>query len=231
LFLRQWTIEGVIVPEIVLFACESQPVVIEGLERVLERAGGFRLAGWAPSCQEALDRIPLLRPRIVLIDQTGGLKQVFRFLGDLKVTCAECLAVLWVSDLAEADCFRAVQVGARGILKKNLPVETMIECLRAVASGDVWMENTILSASLAVSDRRPAPRLTPREREIVHWLCKGLRNKEIAGELSITPGTVKVHLMHIFEKTGVKDRFELAVHGRRLLGLEPETAVGNAPEA
>jgi DNA-binding CsgD family transcriptional regulator len=65
----------------------------------------------------------------------------------------------------------------------------------------------------------------------VHWLCKGLRNKEIAGELSITPGTVKVHLMHIFEKTGVKDRFELAVHGRRLLGLEPETAVGNAPEA
>jgi DNA-binding CsgD family transcriptional regulator len=47
-----------------------------------------------------------------------------------------------------------------------------------------------------------------------------MRNKEIAVELSITPGTVKVHLMHIFEKTGVKDRFELAVHGRKLLGIE-----------
>jgi DNA-binding NarL/FixJ family response regulator len=47
-----------------------------------------------------------------------------------------------------------------------------------------------------------------------------MKNKEIAGALSITAGTVKVHLMHIFEKTGVKDRFELAVHGRRMLGAE-----------
>ena len=47
-----------------------------------------------------------------------------------------------------------------------------------------------------------------------------MKNKEIAGTLSITAGTVKVHLMHIFEKTGVKDRFELAIHGRKLLGTE-----------
>jgi len=62
--------------------------------------------------------------------------------------------------------------------------------------------------------------LTPREREIVQQICVGLKNKEIAQTLSITAGTVKVHLMHIFEKTGVKDRFELAMHGRRLLGLD-----------
>jgi DNA-binding NarL/FixJ family response regulator len=62
--------------------------------------------------------------------------------------------------------------------------------------------------------------LTPRERDIVHHVCGGLKNKEIATALSITAGTVKVHLMHIFEKTGVKDRFELAVHGRKLLNNE-----------
>ena len=54
----------------------------------------------------------------------------------------------------------------------------------------------------------------------MHHVCGGLKNKEIAEALAITPGTVKVHLMHIFEKTGVKDRFELAVQGRRLLGTE-----------
>ena len=70
------------------------------------------------------------------------------------------------------------------------------------------------------SDRRSAPRLTPRERQIVHQICEGRKNKEIAQELSITAGTVKVHLMHIFEKTGVKDRFELAIQGRKLLGLD-----------
>ena len=66
----------------------------------------------------------------------------------------------------------------------------------------------------------PSPSLTPREKEIVHHVCGGLKNKEIAEALTITPGTVKVHLMHIFEKTGVKDRFELAVLGRRLLGTD-----------
>ena len=51
-------------------------------------------------------------------------------------------------------------------------------------------------------------------------ICEGQKNKEIAQALSITAGTVKVHLMHIFEKTGVKDRFELAIQGRKLLGLD-----------
>ncbi len=79
------------------------------------------------------------------------------------------------------------------------------------------------------SERKLNPRLTPREREIVTCLCQGMRNKQIAAELSITPGTVKVHLMHIFEKTGVKDRFELAVQARKLLGLEGSPAT--SPDA
>jgi two-component system nitrate/nitrite response regulator NarL len=110
-------------------------------------------------------------------------------------------------------------LGARGILKKNLPVDSLVECLRSVGQGNVWIENS-LPDPLANPERRSAPRLTPREKEIVHHVCGGLKNKEIATALAITAGTVKVHLMHIFEKTGVKDRFELAVHGRRLLGSE-----------
>jgi DNA-binding NarL/FixJ family response regulator len=80
-------------------------------------------------------------------------------------------------------------------------------------------------------ERRAAPRLTPREREIVKQVCAGLKNKEIAGTLSITAGTVKVHLMHIFEKTGVKDRFELAIHGRKLLGLDHAEVVNRMEAA
>jgi two-component system nitrate/nitrite response regulator NarL len=125
-----------------------------------------------------------------------------------------------VNDLAEIDCFRALQLGARGILKKTLPVESLVECLRAVGRGDVWIEGTLSDQVVGALDRRSAPRLTPREKEIVHHVCAGLKNKEIAEALRITAGTVKVHLMHIFEKTGVKDRFELAVHGRRMLGTE-----------
>jgi DNA-binding NarL/FixJ family response regulator len=136
-----------------------------------------------------------------------------------------------VNDLAEIDCFRALQLGARGILKKTLPVESVLECLRTVGQGNLWIENSLAEHAVGGPERRSSPRLTPREREIVHHVCAGLKNKEVAEALSITPGTVKVHLMHIFEKTGVKDRFELAVHGRRLLGIEHAGDMNRAESA
>ena len=74
--------------------------------------------------------------------------------------------------------------------------------------------------------------ITPREREIVESVCRGMKNKEIAEALSITPGTVKVHLMHIFEKTGVRDRFQLALQGRQFLSsTEEELALRKTLEA
>ena len=71
-------------------------------------------------------------------------------------------------------------------------------------------------------NRRSTPRLTPREEEILTLVMRGMKNKQIADALSITTGTVKVHLMHIFEKTGVKDRFELAMYGRKIRGLSTD---------
>ena len=202
-----------------VFACESQPIVVEGLAKILADKDEFQYVGSAASLSEALGAARDLRPDILLVDHTAGLKIVFQFISDVKNTWPGCHPVLWVNDLAEIDCFRALQVGARGVLKKTLPVESVIDCLRAVGQGNIWIEGSVDQTGSAF-ERRSAPRLTPREREIVAQVCVGLKNKEIAEALSITAGTVKVHLMHIFEKTGVKDRFELAIHGRKLLGGE-----------
>jgi len=204
---------------ITVFACESQPIVIEGLAKVLSACEDLHYLGAAPNLSSGLEAMRELRPDLVLVDQSAGLKQVFQFITDAKSTWARCQPILWVNDLAEIDCFRALQLGARGILKKSLPVDAVLDCLRSVGRGNVWIESS-LPEPMGPMDRRSAPRLTPREREIVHHVCAGMKNKEIALALAITAGTVKVHLMHIFEKTGVKDRFELAVHGRRLLGTE-----------
>jgi DNA-binding NarL/FixJ family response regulator len=196
--------------------------VIEGLHRVLAGNDDVAFVGSAHAANEALSQIGALRPQIALLDQAGGLKLAFRLLTDVKSCSPQTLPILWVTELAEVECFRALQLGARGILKKTLPIASILECIRAVAKGSVWIEHTLSSQVVGFLSRRQAPRLTPREREIVRCLCRGMRNKEIARELTITAGTVKVHLMHIFEKTGVKDRFELAVHGRKLLGLESD---------
>ena len=202
-----------------VFACESQPIVVEGLSKLLEGCEDLRLVGSAPTLTDALTSVREIQPDVLLVDHSAGLKIVLQFISDVKSTWARCQPILWVHDLAEIDSFRALQFGARGILKKTLPVQAVVDCLRAVAHGDIWIEGSAEPPS-AGFERRSSPRLTPREREIVQQICVGLKNKEIAQTLSITAGTVKVHLMHIFEKTGVKDRFELAMHGRRLLGLD-----------
>lgn len=203
-----------------VFACEPQPIVLEGLAKVLGGCEDLELAGSAPALGEALDIVRHSQPSVVLVDHSAGLKMVFQFIADVRSISPHSHVVLWVHDLAEIDCFRALQIGARGIVKKTLPVQSLLDCLRAVTKGDIWIESSLSTQVVSVTDRRGQPRLTPREKEIVRLVCAGMKNKEIAGSLSITAGTVKVHLMHIFEKTGVKDRFELAVHGRRLLGSE-----------
>jgi DNA-binding NarL/FixJ family response regulator len=211
-----------------VFACESQPIVVEGLIRILDPCEDLNFAGSTSNLSDALEAVRERNPDILLVDQAAGLKVVFQFISDAKSTSARCQPVLWVNDLAEVDCFRALQLGARGILKKTVPLTDVIECLRSVGRGNVWIESSLSGDALGTLDRRSSPRLTPREKEIVHHVCGGLKNKEIAEALTITPGTVKVHLMHIFEKTGVKDRFELAVLGRRLLGTEHAEEVARA---
>lgn len=203
-----------------VFACEAQPIVLEGLARVLAQDSEFEYVGATSNLSEALDAVRERHPDVLLVDQSAGLKQILQFVSDVKSTWPHCYPVLWVNDLAEIDCFRALQLGARGILKKTVPIASVRACLRAVSQAEVWIESSLSDRSVSTLDRRAAPRLTPREKDIVHHVCGGLKNKEIAEALAITPGTVKVHLMHIFEKTGVKDRFELAIQGRRLLGID-----------
>lgn len=205
-----------------VYVCESQPIVIEGLKRVLESCEDVQLAGECASAADALDAIAALQPTIVLLDQSVGTKATFEMIPRIRARSVHSQSVLWVSNLTEVESFRALQIGARGILKKTLPVTSVVECLRAVGQGNIWIENSISNQVVGFLNRRNLPRLTPREQEIVALICRGMKNRQIADTLSITTGTVKVHLMHIFEKTGVKDRFELALEAHKLVGLDSQ---------
>jgi two-component system, NarL family, nitrate/nitrite response regulator NarL len=212
-----------------VFAFESQPIAIRGLQALAEESPEICFSGSANASSEALDRLREAPTDIVLVDQNAGLRSALQFVADLRQISPRCNAILWVQDQADIDSLRAIQMGVRAVLRKTLPLPQLIECIRTVAAGNIWMEQ-----SFELNNHqgwRPSPLLTPREREIAICVCRGMRNREIGERLAITPGTVKVHLMHIFEKTGVKDRFELAIHGRKLLGLDVEGAVpAPAPE-
>jgi DNA-binding NarL/FixJ family response regulator len=190
--------------------------VVEGLRKVLAECEDLEFAGSVPRATEALDALGRVRPNVALIDLSGGLAPALRLVAGLRAVSPQSLAVLWVVDLPEGEAFRALQMGVRGIIKKTLPLPKMLEGLREVAKGRIWMDEP--QPDVEILRNRESSRLTPREKQIVALICRGLRNKQIAENLHITPGTVKVHLMHIFEKTGLKDRLALAVRGRELIG-------------
>jgi len=204
---------------ITVYVCESQPIVVEGLTRVLEGLDDLRLLGAGESIEQTLEAIGDLQPNIILLDQAVGNKAAFELIPKIRLRSMHSHTILWVTTVTEVESFRALQSGVRGILKKTLPVSSILECLRAVGRGNIWIENSISNQVVGFLNRRNLPRLTPREYEIVTLICRGMKNKQIADALSITIGTVKVHLMHIFEKTGVKDRFELALEAHKLIGM------------
>jgi DNA-binding NarL/FixJ family response regulator len=170
-------------------------------------------------------------PDILLLDQGFGLRAALQLISDSRAVCPSTAGVLLVDELSESECLRCLQGGARGIVRKTRPVSLLLECLRAVAHGGMWLEHPLAKTNQGNGSRNGTPRFTPREKEIVHHVCQGLKNKQIAQALTITPGTVKVHLMHIFEKAGVRDRFELAVQGEKLLGLDGGDGNGNGGAA
>jgi DNA-binding NarL/FixJ family response regulator len=199
-----------------VFACESQPIVLEGLEKVLQGNGQFVIVGSSLSQSAGMAFILGLKPEIVLTDHASGLKSTFQFASEIRLFSPRTQVVVWATDMSETDCFRALQMGIRGIFKKKMPVSALLDCLVSVASGQMWLDHSIAGGVSGLVNRQNTPRLTPRELDIANLICKGMKNKEIANVLAITAGTVKVHLMHIFEKTGVNDRFELAVQARKL---------------
>lgn len=199
-----------------VFALEAQPVAARGLAAFIGENPGYTWAGCATSITAALDRLRIQPATVAMVDNSVGMRSSLQFVADLKQTSPATAPVLWVHDMSEIDSVRVIQMGARGVFKKTNDLDQLLDCLQTVAQGGVWLANL---EKTEAPHFRSTMRLTPREREIALCVCRGLRNREIGEKLTITAGTVKVHLMHIFEKTGVKDRFELALRGRQILGI------------
>jgi DNA-binding NarL/FixJ family response regulator len=175
------------------------------------------LVGHATSVTGAIAGVQELRPDLLLMDHSSGGRSTLNFLSELGFVSASTMCVLWTRDVPESELVRAFRAGAKGFVKKTSPLPVLLEALRRVAAGETFLEESASPTLRQWATRRHLPRLTPREREIIQLVSEGLKNREIAERLEITPGTVKVHLMHVFEKTGARDRYELAIRGARLL--------------
>ena len=202
--------------------CDSQPITAAGVQAVLGSSADMQCAWAVSSLDEAMRMLRLQAPQVVLADKAFGLNGLFHWMVNLR-SSAETAVVVWGSSLTEAEALRLIQAGARGVVRKVVQPETLLACVRAASKGCTWMEGVIFrSASRTVLQSRSG--LTPRESQVLALVEQGLTNGEIACELAICPGTVKIHLKHLYEKTGVRGRYHLALAGLRDKGLLTMTA-------
>jgi two-component system, NarL family, nitrate/nitrite response regulator NarL len=187
----------------------DEPVLASGLEAVLKSQSEFEWAATCPQASRIAETVAASGPDILLIDLTPEV--TFELLLGLQVQFPGSRIVLWVRSVPVEVANHAIEHGIRGILRKTLPAETVITCMRVVAAGGLWFDEA-LEASLGNVKKIT---LTPRESQLVSLLTTGLKNKEIATALFLAEGTVKVYLSKLFQKLGVNDRFELALYGLR----------------
>ncbi|MCS7025180.1 MAG: response regulator transcription factor [Bryobacteraceae bacterium] len=207
-------------------ACETQPLLAIGLASVLAEQPGYEFVGAVQRLEEASVLTRSIRPRVMILDKTFGVQAVLEWIANHKpltsVPVNERQAgpaiVVWGFSLSEAETLRFLQVGAKGILRKTADPAKLLACLQAVASRTSWIEDSLFRETIR-PERPHRSELTPREQQVMQLVEQGLKNKEIARQLGIRPGTVKIHLKHIFEKTGIRGRYGLALSGMKDKGI------------
>jgi two-component system, NarL family, nitrate/nitrite response regulator NarL len=185
----------------------DQPMLVKGLESVLAATDTFCLEASFSALQDLLARLETDVPDVLLLELTPEV--TFGALSDIKRVARECKMILWVNAISTELAFQAMGLGVRGILRKTLPAELQVKCLHKVSDGELWFEKALTDSFLTA--KRVV--LSQREGQLITLLSNGFKNKEIAAALHISEGTVKVYLSRLFQKVGVKDRFELALFG------------------
>ena len=191
----------------------------QGLRMLLETEADIRVVGEAVDGREAVKQAESLRPDVVLLDILMPDMNGLEVIPKLREKSPESKVLILTGFLEYKFIAAALEDGARGYVVKTTDPRTLAKAIRAVQAGEIWAERKVLTEFLdgllkRVNNlRRPLPAgqepLTAREHEIVQWVIQGMKNKEIAGRLSISEKTVKTHLSNIFRKLNVSRRVEL----------------------
>jgi DNA-binding NarL/FixJ family response regulator len=202
---------------IAIVLADDHAVLRESLTALLQSQPDFDVVGAAANGEEALQLVQEHKPQVLVLDLFMPESDGFEVLRTLERAGSRVASVVLTGSESRDDYVQVVRLGARGLVLKADNPQKLFAAIRAVADGELAFSDEIARTVLdaMVSNQPTAPssmtRLSERERQISYMVARGMKNRDIAGELSISENTVKRHLQSIFSKTGSRDRLELAV--------------------
>src|SRR5207302_2424430 len=174
--------------------------------------------GRARNVAEAGREIAKHKPSLVLVDVNLPDGSGLDVLRRLSRGGSRPKIILLTAGMDESQLLAAAELEPDGMVLKTSDPLLLIECMDAVVDGHRWIDPEIAQRTRQAEERAAsAPPLTRRERELVELVRQGLRNRDIAAELGVTEGTVKVYLHAIFDKFRVENRTELALRAAELI--------------
>ncbi|NTZ42352.1 response regulator transcription factor [Altererythrobacter sp. SALINAS58] len=198
---------------------DDQTLVRQGIRGMLELLPDIEVVGEATDGEEAVERVPELAPDVLLLDirmpRMDGVA-VLKTLGEAGALPPTL--VLTTFDDGDA-AFRAIKAGAKGLMLKDVSLEDLARAIRALANSGTAFQPAMTESLMAAirrghtpfSDNPAAETLTSREREVLHLICAGYSNKEIADLLALAEGTVKNHVSNLLLKLDARDRTRAAL--------------------
>lgn len=197
---------------------EDQTLMRQGLKTILDLEPGFRVIGEAADGESGVRMALDMRPNVILMDiqmpQLNGVEATTQ----LCRQWPEAKVIILTTFDRDDYVYQGVRAGALGYLLKDAPANKLIETIRRVHSGEVFIQPEIASRALREMMRPTATNLEPlseREREVLVLLAQGASNKEMAEKLFITEGTVKNHVSNILAKLQAENRTQAADIARR----------------
>lgn len=188
-----------------ILVADDHPVVREGLVASLNRVEDMSVVAEAGTGAEAVDLFSKSLPDVSLVDLRMPVMDGVDAIMAMRERDANARIIILTTYEGDEDVYRGLRAGARAYLLKDTGLDELIECIRIVHGGKIYIPPSI-GAKLA--DRMKVPELSARELEVLSLMAGGKSNKEIGATLFVSEGTVKGHVNHILAKLGANGRTE-----------------------
>ncbi|HSX22141.1 MAG TPA: response regulator transcription factor [Gaiellaceae bacterium] len=198
-----------------LLIADDHPAIIDAVSRFLEDEQGIEVVASAQDGDEALRLIEELDPDVAVLDvrmpELDGIEVARR----LSKKNARTGVILYTGNPERSVLIEALDVGARGFLLKEGPLTDLSRAIRTVAEGGTFVDASLAGDLVSPDATAKVPGLTKREREVLRLLADGMRNEEAGQRLSISPLTVRTHVMKAMKKLEADTRTQAVANALR----------------
>lgn len=206
-------------PPVRVLVVDDQRLIREAIASLLGIQPGVSVVGTAADGREAVEQAVALSPDVVLMDVRMPEMDGVEAVGALRERAPGVRVVMLTTFDDEEYVVRALRAGATGYLLKDLPVRELAAAVRLAHAGVAQFDPAAAARLASALAERPGARpphasLTAREIDVLRLLARGATNREIAGRLYLSEGTVKNHISRILHRLGLRDRTQAAVYAR-----------------